>query len=394
MGAPGRASDGARAPILMSALEMVLSSLLDPLDEPQSLLVNTIWRQFEHGKRFPVYSYVGYVMGNAGHNAAAVLHSFPTVGRHLTATGYGAVGWHHQGTRIPPEAEVWLTVAGLHHVHEDVSVGVTRALLAYMRALTKAQEEILRHPFEVLNLNMNLTEAVQRSGDDGGTFYVPWATAVAEHEWPGLSFSRAAATDTGNGALGYLTAADFHTTDAYLAAVAAALTQPEPLATLPYGEPRALLRAANFLDVTYELVAGASLVERPPMDRSSLLALPVASEADFHAGVTVLAELLGKLKVPGKNPSHALGRLEQHLVDTLPAIDRAVVHDAVHTLDQIRLLRNSTIHTKPAPDLLQAHEDLGLTFPINDFATAWDSVRAHAEQAFAILQEAIQAART
>ncbi|MER7671212.1 hypothetical protein ABTY61_22475 [Kitasatospora sp. NPDC096128] len=372
-----------------------MSSLLDPLDEPQSLLVNTIWKSFQQGQRFPVYAYVEYVMRRAGHNAAAVLHSFPTLGRHLRAggDGYGAVGWHHQGTHIPPEAEVWLTVAGLHHADGDIAVGITRALLAYMRALTKAQEEILRHPFDVPNLNMGLAEAIHGSGDDGGSIYLPWAAAVAEHEWPGLRFSRSPGAGTGNATLGYLSAADFHTTDDYLTAVSAALAQPEPLATLPYGDPRALLRAANFLDVTHELVVGTSMVDRPPMDRSSRLALPAATEADFHTGVTVLAELLGKLKVPGKNPPHALGRLEQHLVAQLPAIDQNVVREAVHTLDQIRHLRNSTIHTKPAPALLQAHEHLGLDFPITDFTTAWDSVRAHAEQAFAALQEAIQAAR-
>ncbi|MGK4586217.1 hypothetical protein [Kitasatospora sp. HPMI-4] len=343
------------------------------------------------GKQFPVFAYVEYVMRRKGHDAAAVLRSFPTVGHHLTAQGSGAVGWQHQGTRIVPEAEVWLTLAGLHHVREGISVGVARALLAYMRALTKNQERILEHPFEVLNLNMDLADAVHRFGD--GTMFLPWAAAVADHEWPGLRFSPAPDTDTGNGTLGYLTTADFHTTDDYIAAVAAALTQPEPLDTLPYGEPRALLRTVNFLDVTYELVTGDSLVERPPVDRSSLLALPAATEADFITGVTVLAEILGKLKVPGKNPSHALGRIEQHLVAILPAIDQAAVQAVVHTLDQVRLLRNSTIHTRPAPDLLEAHKDLGLTFPINDFAIAWDSVRAHVERAFTALQEAIQAAR-
>ncbi|MFG3229556.1 hypothetical protein ACGF07_32890 [Kitasatospora sp. NPDC048194] len=333
-------------------------------------------------------------MRRAGHNAAAVLRSFPTVGGHLRAfgEGYSAVGWQHQGTHIPPEAEVWLTLAGLHHV--GAPVDVVDVLLTYMRALTKVQGLILEHPFDVPDLGLDLTEVLQYTADpDRSAGCLPWVTAVAEHEWPGLRFSRTPGTITGTGTLGYLPAADFHTTDDYLAAVSVALAQPELPATLPYGDARALLRAANFLDVTHELVVGTPVVERPPMDRSSLLALPAATEADFHTGVTVLAELLGKLKIPGKNPSHALGRLEQHLVAQLPAIDQAIVREAVHTLDQIRHLRNSTIHTKPAPTLLQAHESLGLTFPITDFATAWDSVRAHAEQAFGALQEAIQAAR-
>ncbi|MFE9427705.1 hypothetical protein ACFYNO_32600 [Kitasatospora sp. NPDC006697] len=370
-----------------------MNTLLEPLDGPQQLLLETVWKPFLDGKKFPVFAYVEYVMRLAGHDAAVVLNGFPRIGTHLREQGYGAVGWHAQGSWIPAKAQVWPTIAGLHHINHSIASAAAEDLLAFMRALTKQQQRILESPFQVLNLHMDLAEAVRQSSIDRNLTFLAWAAPVAEHEWPGLSFNQRAGTSTGNGTLGFLDAADFQDTNEYLVTIEAVLARPEPLATLTYGEPRALLRAANFLDITYELVTGGRLVERPPVDRSSLLALSVSSEADFHTGVAVLAELLNRLKVPGKNPSHPLGRIEQHLADTMPGIDQDAVRDAVHTLDQIRVLRNSAIHTKPAPELLEAHKDLGLTFPINDFATAWDSLRAHAEQAFGTLQEAIQATR-
>lgn len=130
------------------------------------------------------------------------------------------------------------------------------------------------------------------------------------------------------------------------------------------------------------------------MDRSSLLALDASTEAEFQTGVVVLTEIIGNLRVPGKNPSHVLGRIEQYLVDQLAGIDRDAVHQAVEALDQIRVVRNSFVHPKPSPTLIEAHRALGLAFPIQDFDTGWDSVRAHAGTALNRLQEEIQAART
>jgi hypothetical protein len=159
-------------------------------------------------------------------------------------------------------------------------------------------------------------------------------------------------------------------------------------------EPRALLRALNFLDVTAELVLGHSLVNRPPMDRSALLAQEATNENDFVNGMAVLTEVLRDLRVPGRTPSFAVGRLKAYLARELPTIDQAAVERATELLDQIRIVRNSSIHPKPDTRLLEAHHALGLPFPVQDFTAAWDSVRGHAEQAILRLQEEIQSART
>ncbi|MEU1077288.1 hypothetical protein ABZ404_32360 [Streptomyces sp. NPDC005878] len=129
------------------------------------------------------------------------------------------------------------------------------------------------------------------------------------------------------------------------------------------------------------------------MDRSSLLALDVVDEAGYNAGLVVLNDILRDLKVPGSNPPSTLKRLQEHLTERLPALDRDAVAQALELLDQIRVIRNSAIHPKPSPKLAAAHHELGLPLPVRDFTAAWDSVRAHAEQAVHTLRERIQAAR-
>ncbi|MCW2900858.1 MAG: hypothetical protein JWO67_3123 [Streptosporangiaceae bacterium] len=366
----------------------VMAGLLDPLDDAQRLLVDIVWTRFVDAGKFPKYFYIEYYMRGAGYQAEAVLKSFPSVGKHLRAGGYRAVDWWANGLSPNLEGPVRLTLAGLHHLQDDPQAGaIRRGLLAFMRELTKAQRRILDSPFERPNLEVDLWEALKSAGEGQGV--EDHIVLIADQEWPGIRFQQQPA----RGELGVLTEANFFTTDAYLNAVTAALTPPAAPAELPYIEPRGLLRALNFLDVTCELVLGASLVPRPPMDRSSLLAMDAATEAEFQAGVVVLAEILRDLLVPGNNPSHALGRLQGHLVSQLPVIDETAVQQAIERLDQMRVVRNSFVHPKPSPSLLQAHHALGLTFPIRDFGAAWDSVRAHAESSLRRLQEEIQAAR-
>ena len=373
----------------VSPREARMAGMLDPLDDAQRALVDLVWARFATAGKFPQYFYVDYCMRQRGFQAEAVLKSFPVVGSDLRADGYRAVDWWHNGPTPNPDGPVRLTIAGLHHVHSDASALICRGLLAYIRSAGEARARILDSPFEKPDLEVDLREVLRESGEGKGV--EDQIGLIAGQEWPALRFQQ----HSGRGEFAQqLDRADFFTTDDYLTAVTAALSPPQRPTVLPYTEPRALLRAFNFLDITCELVLGEPLVPRPPMDRSSLLALDASTEAEFQTGVVVLTEIIGNLRVPGKNPSHVLGRIEQYLVDQLAGIDRDAVHQAVEALDQIRVVRNSFVHPKPSPTLIEAHRALGLAFPIQDFDTGWDSVRAHAGTALNRLQEEIQAART
>ncbi|WP_031087661.1 hypothetical protein [Streptomyces sp. NRRL S-1831] len=365
-----------------------MAGLTDPLTEEQQLLLDIVWTTFVEHERFPNFFYVSYRMRKNGHDAAKILYSFPVVGHDQVSNGYRAVGWWGHGSTPQSDGPVYLTMAGLYHLqHDQMACDLARGLLVYMQQMTRKQEKILDSPFDLPNIEVNLGDVLKES--DGAGPLVERMATIADREWPGMRFNKTTLT----GQLGVLLAADCDTLDLYLADVAAHLSPPAPPEVLSFTEPRTLLRALNFLDVTYELVFSETLVVPPPMDRSVLLALDVDDEAAYNSGLVVLTDILRDFKVPGRNPSSGLLRLKEHLADKLPALDRDAVHQAVQLLDQIRVIRNSAIHPKPRPELAVAHHALGLHFPVRDFTAAWDSVRAHAERAVSNLQEAIQSAR-
>ncbi|MFF1909929.1 hypothetical protein [Kitasatospora sp. NPDC058218] len=370
-----------------------MSSLLDPPDEAQRLLLHTVWEVFaEHGK-FPMTHYVDYKMREAGHDTTTVLHSFPAVGHHLRGSGYQAITWWGSGRPSPDNGPVGLTLAGLRQIDDERAAAIGNQLLTFMRALTQARQQIANHPFEMPNLTLQLRETLERAGVS--TKYGHHAAVVADQEWPGLRFTYQSSSFGGFGELGHLARADFSTLDDYVAAVAAELAPTPAPTALYYAEPRALLRTLNFLDLTCEVVLQRTLVPRFPTDRVCRLALPVDDEAGFNTGVIVLAELLGSLNVPKtkSQPPFAPKRIGDWLASQLPRVDEDAVNAAVEILLHIQDLRNSSVHPKQRPELIAAHHALGLPFPIKDHAAAWDSVRAYADRALSVLQEEIQAVR-
>ncbi|MEU9783639.1 hypothetical protein AB0H92_22190 [Streptomyces phaeochromogenes] len=365
-----------------------MTALTDPLTEEQRLLLDIAWTTFVEHERFPNFFHVGYRMRELGHDAAKVLYSFPVIGQDQVLDGYRAVGWSAQGNTPRPDGPVYLTMAGLYHLqHDQMARDLARGLLAYMQQMTREQEKILDSPFDLPNIDVNLGDVLKAI--DGAGPLLERMAKIADREWPGIRFNKPVLT----GRLGELPTADYDTLDLYLADIAARLSPPAPPEVLPFTEPRALLRALNYLDLTYELVLGKTLVVQPPMDRSCLLALDVDDEAAYNSGLLVLTDILNDFKVPGRQPNSGLLRLEQHLADKLSTLNREAVRQAVQLLDQIRVIRNSAVHPKPRPGLAVAHHALGLSFPVRDFTAAWHSVRAHAELAVRNLQEAIQSAR-
>lgn len=102
---------------------------------------------------------------------------------------------------------------------------------------------------------------------------------------------------------------------------------------------------------------------------------------------------MSDLQVPGKQPTHAVGRLLGYLVQELPNIDQVRVQDALDLMNAVREIRNSSVHPKPSAKLIAAHNTLGLPFPIRDPAQAWNIIRAQMEAAFGMMQEEMYAAR-
>nr|BFD96320.1 hypothetical protein KitaXyl93_76800 [Kitasatospora sp. Xyl93] len=379
-----------------------MRTLIDPLTPEESVLLRTVWEPFAKNGRFPTSRHVHLVLHRQGIDAAAVLRSLPVAQLSSWNASYRAVHSDRDGY-FRPDGEVRLTLAALYHLRGDETAdGICKLLLEAMRAAGKAQEYILTDPYATEAAEAPFAKVL--AGTGATDELAQRAELIAAHEWPGLRISRQDANtrieSVQPGSL--LPDADFTSVEEYLSAVIVAAT-PAPVAQpLPYNDndPRALLRAFGVLDVSVELVLRIEgFTPRPPVDRSALLAFGIDDEDGLQTGITVLTEMLSKLKV-GKvssskdvNSDHVLRRLEAWLAEALPGIDTSAVASSAKTFDSVREIRNSIVHPKPGRALLDAHQELGLPYPITDPTVAWDSIRAHTERALTRLYDAIIGAR-
>jgi hypothetical protein len=363
-----------------------VSTLMDPLDDAQSTLVSLLWQVFVSRHEFPVYNWVEDVMRRRGHDAAETIGGLPSIGKAGQRARYSAVWTNDADHVVQADSRVSLTMAGLFYADNQASAAVADGVLKYMRAMYNARAEIQNHLFDVPILTISLHEALA----DSHPQHVAMVGAVAEREYIAASVGR----DGRGGWNGEirLPSVDFTTIEEYLNAITAVCSEQRP-EILTYRDPRALARAVTNFDITCELVLGVPLVKKPAISRTIWFGQSVASHSDLTEGISALGELLSDLQVPGRNPSHATGRLLGHLMAQLPKLNSAPVQDAIDLMDAVRIIRNSGQHPKPAPALLAAYDLLGLAFPIRNPGEAWDIIRAQMDVAFNTLQEEVYAAK-
>ena len=369
-----------------------MSVLLEPLDDQQQNLLELVWSLFREKNQFPVYQYVEYTLHQRGHEAAEIISSFPSISPDGSRARYAAVYADPDIGTYLPDNRVCLTIAGLFHARDHFAMEIIGDFLVYLRALTAAQERIKESPFAVADVETGLVAALRGAGRDETT--LPWMLKLIEREWLGVQvWNKSAGENDVKSRLSFLTSADFSTVEEYLTAVTVAAT-PRPRVVAPeYRDPRALSRAITNFDITCELVLKKPLITKPAIDRTALFAQDAATDAELREGLSALGELLGGFSVPGKSPSHAVGRLLAYLGQELPNIDQVQVQHAINLFDAARELRNSSQHPKPSAKLIQASGRLGLPFVQRDPKQAWNIIRGQMTDAFTILQEEIYAAR-
>lgn len=360
-----------------------MTTLFDELDESQIVLLNLVMGQFVGSDaQFPVYNWVEHQMYKRGFDAAEALRGLPTIFPAGRAGSYGIV---YMDTPNPiPATRIHLTMAGLYHLGGDDSARIINGVLTWVQAMDAAKQRAGDHPFHVPPIAVDVRDVFKDRPEE-----IPWASAIAEREWPAIGTTRTNGTLMGELRL---VGANFSLIEDYLAAVVS-LATPLEAAKLVYSDQRALTRAISNFERACELALGKRLVPRPAIDRGVLLGTAVTSHGDLQSGLSALGEVLSGLDVPGKRPSHALGRLYDHLVDRLPAINQTVARETIDRLDAAREIRNTGQHDKAKPQLVAAHDLLGLPFPIRNPAQAWDTIRAHMEWAFNTLGDEIYAAR-
>lgn len=370
-----------------------MTDLLAPLDDSQMALVDMVWRQYTATGKFPNFGWLDYKLSRSGLDAAAVIGGLPTLRVPQIHGGTYAAVWVPTAP-LNPDTPVHLTVAALHQLmmkHSDgLANEIVRGILAHLQDLDDARAVLADHPHDTpvvqasLRASLDLIGQLRRIEHVGPVLEREWIAAHAVPQghpevtdW--ISTPR------------LLRDLKFTTVNEYLTALMA-LAIPEQTVLPTYTEPLALARAVSHFDVTCELVLGASVVKRPPIDRTAKLALDVSSLEELYSGIGAIGEILQELQVDGGNLP-PVKRLYAHLSAParLPNISQPVVQGAVDVLDAVRVIRNAGLHPKQKPELIQAHAALGIPFPIRDPAAAWNTMRAQLVVAFDTLQGEIYA---
>jgi hypothetical protein len=86
-----------------------------------------------------------------------------------------------------------------------------------------------------------------------------------------------------------------------------------------------------------------------------------------------------------------LNRLHAFLQASAIDTDREEVGAAIGVLKDVVTVRNRLTH-KGSPELIEALARLGIDFPIEDYAAAWDTIRAKAAEALNVIRKVVQAA--
>ncbi|MET8847611.1 hypothetical protein [Amycolatopsis sp. NPDC004625] len=366
--------------------------LTEPPDDAQRALLSIVWPLFAKHRQFPVFRYVEIRMRKLGMDAFQVLESFPSIGINGYRGRYGAVWTEWRGGAHPlPESPVCLTMAGLYHL-DDEAKPIINIVLTYLRTLSTRSEVLAeQNPFGVVEAPVTIDEVFKSQNFD--LEFIPSVAAIVEHESPWFRVTPNSEPGQITGELGVLTDANFYSIEEYIDAISALTVPQQPTATTNYINPLTLSRAITSLDVTCELVLKRKLIKKPAVDRTARFALDAASHGDLQAGLSALGEILSELDVPGKKTIHPTGRLLDYLTQELPNADKGRIEGAIAAMEAVRVIRNSGQYPKPNTQLLQAHDHLGLPFPVREPIEAWNVIRAQINAAFTILQEEIYAAR-
>lgn len=359
--------------------------LATPTDEQRRLL-ELVWEAFREHGQWPIYQYVEGCLAADGLDALAILGSFPMVGRTGTQPHYQAVWFASQGGAPPrPDSHVALTVAGLRHVPDghdviDTFLKVLHFLADRLRTTSFSATELV----EPVATKDEVAEVDHLLADDDALLQI---RRLLEHECSLVHPKDS--VDSWQIPLrpelrrfgGVQDSTD------YLNRVQAWLTPDAPPPVPRYTSPLALPESLGYLDAIWQLRFSTPLVKLPSPDRTARLAVDVGSVEEFQAAMSALAEVIDGFAVqsPGKLGEH----LKEQLAD--PHADR--IDHAADVLRAIKVIRNGVQHTDATQRAIKRLSELGIQYPITDWPSAWNQIRAHAKQAFDAIRDEIHAAQ-
>jgi hypothetical protein len=182
----------------------------------------------------------------------------------------------------------------------------------------------------------------------------------------------------------------------YLDRVATYIAPPQPRShPIVDSSPLDLATALDYFDTVWRHRFGRAIVHVPSSERLTKIAFDVASADEFDSRLSALADVLKNLAVPGVtgvSGGHPLARLAPFLQRELKDAASARIADAVAVLTAVTQIRNVRQHGAAAATAVGALRQLGVTFPVTDWAETWRVVRARATEALNALREEVQTA--
>jgi len=377
-----------------SARSVYADRLLAPLTPDQQWLLDLVAEVLVSYGNWPVYEYVAGQIDDRGLDTDELLASFPRLPSGRYANWYYAA-LTYASTRPPtPESRVALTILGLNRSRQGSNIA--GRCLALLRALTLAKRgstmdpttvtprpvvslealhtstfpelpEMQARVLLVLQTEPSTAEATQRQNQEGQTVFELSRTLL---RFQGVT-----------------------TIEEYVERLVD-LFAPKAQTIGPKESPFDLPAAIDYLDAIWYRRFNSALVKPPGVERSSRLVLTPTSPADFDSRVSVLAEVLKTLQVPGVPGvgGAPLARLVPFLEQHLPPESIERISAEVAVLNAARQVRVSSQHVGGNIDLVTALRQLGIQYPITDWGAAWAQLAERVAASFNAIREEIQAA--
>lgn len=375
-----------------------MSDITGPLTTDQAALVAAVWKACTACGQWPIYQYLEAGLQNDGLSALATLHSFPTAKNETygSAGGYAAVFYQRNGMASPDAgSKVSLTIAGLRHVADDG--GLTAHYLGLVRYIAAKRAAAPYSPTQVINVAVSRADVLKVLPDDDER--LTQIFELASHEpatWSGMTSSPEAElwwSEAGPHVRDFQGVAD---AEDYLARVIARIQRPTVPPPRPAASPRSLVAALDYLDAIWQGRFHQPLVQLESAESAAKLALPVTNVDEFDGALSALADVLGHLRVPDRptgEDQHPITRLGQFLPPKLKQANPERIAEALNNLNRIKTVRHGVQHAKARPKGADALAELGIGFPVSDWAWAWEMIKFHAVNALDAIREEIQASR-
>jgi hypothetical protein len=168
----------------------------------------------------------------------------------------------------------------------------------------------------------------------------------------------------------------------------------------PPFSPRELLMSIDFLDHVWRATFGQGrLFRHGNVDVYAGLARAASSIDDFRSRMSDLANVLNLLSVPSAllppdqrsiPERNCFDRLEAALESKLSDAEKPAVREAVAVLRAAVTARNELQHLGSQQALRAALSLLGVGYPIDDYDSAWDTIRAVVTDSLATIRGATE----